>query len=522
MRLRFWTAIVGYDPRDRSFRNYIYLLYVVVFFSIWGFAVLSLLADTGSAVLRLVSGFSPPVAAIMLIGGLLLIVAVIQGYRAGVHSPFHFSDTDAELICQTPVNRSQVAIAWFLGDWIAGALLYCALAVVMRFASLQMVIPGGFTWSLLPRFLLIGVQTTAIVLPLNMVVSSLVYVIGALRLVGGLENRWIRWVPVGIGVILVAAMLGGMPFAQIILWPALFPFSAAFGITHWLPGFAVILLLAGLSLLALYASGRGLNLSRAGQESRARRGLRQGAWMGDTPRSQKKKSRQALGFGHALSRIPGKEGIFSLLWKDGVAITRGPRLIKIITWLGIFGVNLAMLLAPDWGTRLWSFIIWVLLVALRGTHGFRSGLSVWVVTRQLPFSAREVVIANHSLTSVTAILINWISYGVCAFLGHPPPVFVLLLLPGAVLCLIQAAEFDILRHSQESELLVGQVAELGAGGLLIGVVLAGLPIILVSGLMSLHLVPGLAVLIILLGFFLSASAVYATWSLAALAYTNIS
>ena len=43
-QIRFWVAIVGYDPRDRSIGQNIYLVYLAVFFSLWGFAILSLLA----------------------------------------------------------------------------------------------------------------------------------------------------------------------------------------------------------------------------------------------------------------------------------------------------------------------------------------------------------------------------------------------------------------------------------------------------------------------------------------------
>ena len=40
-RMRFWTAIVGYDPRDHSLSHSIYLIYVIIFFSLWGFAMLA-------------------------------------------------------------------------------------------------------------------------------------------------------------------------------------------------------------------------------------------------------------------------------------------------------------------------------------------------------------------------------------------------------------------------------------------------------------------------------------------------
>ena len=55
-RMSFWTAIVGYDPRDHSRSHQIYLVYVIIFFSLWGFAMLALIADWGAAVLMLFQG----------------------------------------------------------------------------------------------------------------------------------------------------------------------------------------------------------------------------------------------------------------------------------------------------------------------------------------------------------------------------------------------------------------------------------------------------------------------------------
>jgi hypothetical protein len=521
LRIRFRTAIVGYDPRDRTLRNYIYLLYVLIFFSIWGFAVLTLLADAGSAVLSLVSGFSPSMAAVMLLAGLLLLLAVIQAYRAGVRSPFLFSDTDAELICQTPVDRSQVALAWFLGDWVVGGLLYSALAVVMRFASLQMMIPGGFTWPLLPRFLLAGVQTTCIVLPLNMVFSALAYVIGASRLQGGVENRWIRWVPVGFGVMLVVFVFGGMPPARILLWPVLFPIEAVFGVTRWLPGFIVALVFACLGLFALYWSGRALNLSRAAQESRSRWASRQAALLGDDKLSQVLKVRKKLGLGHSQSLIPAGEGFYSIIWKEGVRATRLVGFGSLITWSTIFGLSLAMLLASDWGTRLWAFVVWGLLGGQRGTAGLREDIAIWNLTRQLPFSARRLLMAECIAPASVILLFSWIALGISVLITYKIPLFLVFLFPTAIMAFVFSAAYDFLRQCRTSELLVGHVAEPGVGGLLIGLVLAGLPIYLIFSLTSLSSSPGVAVLVTLLGFLLGAGAAYAIWRLAALAYRNI-
>ena len=521
-RIRFWTAIIGYDPRDHSLRNILYLVYVLIFFSIWGFAVLTLLADAGSTVLNLAGSLAPSMAAVYLLCGVLLLVACIQGYRAGVRSPFLFSEADAELICQTPVNRSQVALAWFLGDWFAGGMLYSTVAIVLRFASLQMLIPGGFTWPYLPAFILAGVQTICIVLPLHMCFFALVYALGALRLHIGSDNRWIRWVPVGAGLLLVTVVSGSMALAQVVLWPVLFLLQAAFGIVTWLPGFGAALLLAGLGLLILYLSSRGLNLSLAAQESLPSWAIHQADLLGDTGLSQRLKVRQKLGSGHVPSRIRGCEGLSSMVWKALVAATRLVGFSTVTAWIGLFGVSLAMLLASDWGTRVWAFVIWGLLVAQRGTSGLRSDLGVWTLTRQLPFSSQAMLIAECAAPAVGLILAGWSAILVSCFLGAQPSVFLIAGIPAAILCIVFCAAYDVLHHCRTGELLAGQVAGLGAGGLLLGLILGALPIAFFSWLINLVQLSGLAALVYLSALLLAAFVDYAVLSLASRAYRTLS
>jgi hypothetical protein len=104
-RMRFWTAIVGYDPRDHSISHKLYLVYLVIFFSLWGFSILALLADVGIWILSSFSGLPPIQAAIFILAAGMLFDALLRGYKACRRSPFIFSEEDALLICQTPVDR---------------------------------------------------------------------------------------------------------------------------------------------------------------------------------------------------------------------------------------------------------------------------------------------------------------------------------------------------------------------------------------------------------------------------------
>lgn len=121
-KLAFWLALIGYDSRDRSLSHRIYLVYASIIMSLWGFAMLSLVAGAAATGLTGTGIGSTNQAA----AGLSLLVLVVwflyQLWQVSRRSPFVFSEEDAHLMCQTPVRRSFVAVSWFAGDWFLQAL----------------------------------------------------------------------------------------------------------------------------------------------------------------------------------------------------------------------------------------------------------------------------------------------------------------------------------------------------------------------------------------------------------------
>src|SRR5574342_104344 len=116
-KLSFWLTLIGYDPRDHSLSHRIYLVYASIFMSLWGFAMLSLVAGGAARALTLPGIGSANQAAARISLLVLVIWFFYQLWQVSRRSPFVFSEEDAYLICQTPVRRSIVAISWFLGDW---------------------------------------------------------------------------------------------------------------------------------------------------------------------------------------------------------------------------------------------------------------------------------------------------------------------------------------------------------------------------------------------------------------------
>ncbi len=266
-RMRFWTAIVGYDPRDRSVTHLLYLIYVIVFFSIWGFAMLALIAEPVTWVLSFFKGYSPVQAAILLVTIILLTDVLWRGYRYARRSPFSFSEEDAVLVCMSPIDRRVVALAWWFGEWIPAGIPYWVGAATISFACLQMTTPAELVWVHLPAYSLMAIRAVSIVLPLHLTFMASSYAFGAYRLRADREVTNLRLVPLGIGVALLLLVLFSPASLHIILWPVQFTLAAGLGEANWLAGFALAIFMGIMSLMALFVVSDKLNLSRASQET---------------------------------------------------------------------------------------------------------------------------------------------------------------------------------------------------------------------------------------------------------------
>jgi hypothetical protein len=520
-QIRFWTALVGYDPRDRSIGQNIYLVYLAVFFSLWGFAVLALLADLGAGVLVLFRGISPATTATMIIAIVLLVDAFLKGYRSTKRSPFLFSDEDAGLICQTPVDRRQVAFAWMVTDWLTVVWQFVALAVVLSFANIQLTEPGGVQWAHIPQYWLEGMRVASIVLPIHLGFTSIDYALGALRLRGDQENSLIRFIPAGLALILLSLIAVYPSGFQAYLWPVWFPVSAALGEASWLAGWFVAALWALSGLCLLYGCSSRLNLSRAAQESHTRWIYQQVSWLGDAHLARQMRRREKLGSGHLPSRLPGWPGAWSLVWKDWVTNQRAPSFRHLYIWLGIFFASLGLMLPLGSGVHLNAFVIWSVLVSQRGIERLRGDLGLWMITRQLPIRTAELIVLEVAQPLLSTVFISWLAGGVSAWLGYTPDPTVFLFIPVASLCIVLSAVFDVLRRCRSADLLAGNAADLGAGGLLMGMIFAGVPMLLFSWAASHFDMGWIPWLIGLAGLGFGSAIAYGVWRLTLYQYQRI-
>ena len=481
--LRYWLTYIGYDKRDHSLSHKIYLGYATLFFVVWAFATLALLSSTVVMALRLLSltGLAFTAAGVLALGllGFMLFTAFLGGQK----SLIIFTEEDAALICQTPVSRPAVALFWMLGTWIKTGPIFWALAVALAFALQDAVLGANASVEHLPRYILACLQALILTLPLQWGMLALAWAWGMLRLRRDHSPRF-WWLPPVLLTVLLAAILlssgslidgffGGI--GSIVFAPLIFPTSAGYGLTSWMGGLAIGLVWAGLGSLALGWAARYLNLGRAAQESTSRATAEAAALTGNTYLASEIALRERLGGGHAPTRLVTRPGWLMLVWKTALSWNRRGLLRLVVPLAIIFIAGLGAVLAPDWGTRAWAVLAWLVAVGQIAAKPLQDDLRMWSLFRGLPLDTRRVLLGELLLPCIAVTLLGILALAIGSVLPFGGlPGWAVLLVPGAALMVGLGAVVDVLRSSRSGRLLIGQAPAPGTTGVLIGAIAAGL------------------------------------------------
>lgn len=228
-----------------------------------------------------------------------------------------------------------------------------------------------------------------------------------------------------------------------------------------------------------------------------------------------------LAASHLVSYFLARSGVWSLIWKDWIQVSRRLDIRSAISWLALIGAGAGMMVAPDLGTRIWVFIVWGLLIGQVCTHRFHSDLNLWVIFRQLPFSGKEILLVEIVSPVIAATILCWLTFGIFSLMGLHPSLPVVVLSPGIILNITLASVFDILRQSKADALMTGHVVEMGAVGLIIGLILAGLPLALVLWISNIMSINAILWLISFVGLFIGLGIAYGMWQLAVSQYKKL-
>lgn len=498
--LRYWLTYIGYDRRDRSLSHKVYLVYATLFFSVWGFATLALLASWAGGVLKVLVASLPAGSGLNEAAISVLVLALLgwwlfKAFKAGRASPLTFTEDDAALICQAPVSRPAVALLWLLGDWIKVGPVFWALAVTLAFALQDAALGEKVSVEYVPRYVLAGLRAMTLTLLVQWGLMALAYAWGVLRLERDRVRR-VWW----LGPAVVAAFLAGLLVSSSnllgslstgwggrLLLPLVFPVSAGYGRADWGWGLLASLAWAGLGSVFLALAARNLNLGRAAQESTGRAAMEAAAQAGNAQAVADISLRSRLGVSHAPTRLPGRGATAwrSLIWKTVLSWSRRGATNLLGPALMIFAAGLGLALAPDWGTRAWAAFAWLVAVEQFAAGPLVDDLRMWHLYRGLPFDTRQSLIGELVIPVVAVTLLGWLALIVAGIVSalfalSSLPVWAVLLVPGAALSCTLAAALDVLRSSRSGRLLTGQAPMPGTTGSLIAGLALGLGVLAIQ------------------------------------------
>lgn len=477
-KLSFWLSIAGYNRDDRSLNERIYRIYLVLFFTGWGFLAFSLISNTvHDAIAHLAGAEAVPHAAMSIAALGLLAWLAYTAWRVARQSPLTFSEDDQYLICLTPVRRSAVALAWLAGDWIFSVPFFWAGSVILAFTVLDGRMQGNLTLvELLPHYLVAGLRASIITLPLHFGLLALLYALGCLRLQSDRSLPYLSvamrlsaiLLPLTYTLILITSGFRAFssPFDQAFLAPLTLPLGSALAIFPLLPGLFTAVLLAVGGALALWRASNQLNLSRAAQETVEKDILETVSLLGQTDLAEDIRRRKRLGVDHKPSLGGAGPGLRILPWKDHLQMRRDFHLRPVLHWLSIFGLAVYLLLTTNLIVQAFVLLLLADNLARLLTARLRADLSRWWLLRSLPFPLGSLLFYELALPGILATLLGWLAIAAAVHFGgiQPPPA---ILVPFLVLLTGFSGAADIARKSKTADLLNGSASPVTEGGVLI-------------------------------------------------------
>ena len=110
---------------------------------------------------------------------------------------------------------------------------------------------------------------------------------------------------------------------------------------------------------------------------------------------------------------------------------------------------------------------WSLQVGKVTSARLRSDLSVWPLTRQLPVTARSLLVLDAAPSLGLALVLSLAALGAGAVAGAPAWAWVLVL-PGAAISAAGSAAYDILRRARADLLMNGSAPAVSSTGIIMG------------------------------------------------------
>ena len=481
--LAFWLSIVSFDHRDHSFTNRIYFLYLILFFSVWVFVTLTFFASGGSILLSFINP-GVPISAAMTIETLIIGIWNTISLRQSLkRSPVIFSEQDATLICQMPVNPRFVTLRWLLLPWLKSVIPISLLAIMLGFSLAEIALPGSGV-SHLPEYAGYGFRALLAIVPIHLGLFVMQWVVGIYGMQKSHQRRWLAGLFVILSILITLFLLRlsqNMENAAQIPWNnlamlILYPLQAGFGLGDVWVTLPISISISVIVLGFLYLVSGKFLLSQAAEETHALHTLNSALQFGFTSLGQQLKTKQKLGITRSPTRLPALVGEKVLIWKDILQSQRSFEILSLTNWVTILGLMISISFLSDLSSRALLFTIWVITTGKVSVKRLRSDLSCWVLVRQFPFSHKEFIIHDLFMSFFLTWILSLAGLGIGAVLSGNPVSSLAFLIPGVTAGVAGMAASDVIRRSRSDLLVDGLVPEIGAGGIILGLLFTGIPL----------------------------------------------
>lgn len=486
--LNHWLSY-AYVTKDRSWGNILYLIYLVIFFSVWWFVVLVFFAGGGAIILNILNPQNPRLAAVSLELFAFFIWFVIVGWRSLRRSPVMFSEEDAYLVCQMPLNPRTIVLRWLLMPWIKSLIPFAFFAITLGFSLAETtMIAGKMTIDRLFIYAWQGVQALLICIPLHLTLFVLIWAIGVWRMNAERQKRSLAVPLILFGLVCLFLLLGidysiGIKLAAPLgEWTGAAALFVKAGFRHEALSIALIIgwFVVSFSFLFLWILSSEFSPSWSAHETKETDKLRTLARYGFTHQVQEMRVKKRLGTRKKSIWAPVWVGPAAMIWKDLIQYWRA------FSWGDFFNLTffissmLGFMYLPDISSRIFVIVFWAIETANVTTTRLRNDLSRWVIVKQLPLARHVWIPSDLIATSVLVCVTSLVGLLFGSILAGSFPPFEILLIPGMIASVAGMASFDIIRKARSDLLMRGispGMSELTTIG---GALCAGIPVLIAT------------------------------------------
>lgn len=480
----YWLAFAGYKPSDRSCENRIYLVYLVIFFTIWFFITLTLLAVGGAKILQLLDPIAPIRAAIFLGLTIITVWCVSNTFKASIRSPAIFSEQDALLLCQMPVDHGSLVMRWMFMPWLKSAIPIWLAAITLGFSVAEIVLPEVTAIAGYLEYAWYGLRAWIVIIPIHLSLYAAYWIIGIVRLQKDREQRWpgyllLTGTSLFIVFLVISFAVGNLETPSSVGTVAevvAFPIGARFITGNPFLSLFLGWVFTGSLLFLLYKVAGSFNLSRASQETILAEKINSARQYGFTSYANDLETQQRLRYPRVSSLRPIFPGAGAFIWKEVLQVQRTFKLSSIFVWLNVFFLMLGIQFIPDLFSRLFVIAIWVVQIGQVSVIRLRDDLSHWVLVRQLPIHRNKMLIAELGSAYLTSIIVSALGLIAGSFVGRTPVNALIFLLPGTIAGIASMSALGIIRRSRSEELFNDNVPGMSEMGVIIGLIIALIPV----------------------------------------------